>query len=412
MKQRLFLLFIVFFSVGIHLSRAQIIAPATHLCVGAIMTLSDATPSGKWSSSNTTVATIGSSSGVVTGIAAGTATISYTVGLASSTITITVNPLPTFLARTQYCVFDRFVMIDTLDSGSVWTSSNTAVIVFDSAITFPGISIGFFTADTIGTTIISFTNAAGCTASITATVSPTRPSITGPDSLCLGTTITLSDSVGGKWYTQDPTVANVDSLTGVVHGLSVGMTTILFQDSAYGCYVFSSVNVQSAPVSPTINELGIACVGDSMLLYAGGDTGTWNSNNTLVATVSGSGMVTFTAIGAAIITFSMTNNCGTSDTTIPLAVANCNVGVNQVTKQAAMEVSPNPCSGKFTFSLSSDVKEAVEVTVSNLVGQRISQLRASTNEPVDVSLNAAPGVYLLSAKTARGVYYNTRVIVQ
>lgn len=55
-------------------------------------TLSDATPSGNWTSSNTTVATIGFASGIVNGLTIGTSTISYTTGIgcaASATYTVT-----------------------------------------------------------------------------------------------------------------------------------------------------------------------------------------------------------------------------------------------------------------------------------------------------------------------------------
>lgn len=61
------------------------------------ITLSNATSGGVWSSGNTTIATINSSTGVVTGVSTGTVTISYTVtngNGCSTTVTyvIIVNP--------------------------------------------------------------------------------------------------------------------------------------------------------------------------------------------------------------------------------------------------------------------------------------------------------------------------------
>jgi len=73
------------------------ITGTTSVCIGATTTLSNAN-TGTWSSSNTAVATI-NASGVVTGVAAGTATITFTNGstgcAGSSTTTVTVNPKPT-----------------------------------------------------------------------------------------------------------------------------------------------------------------------------------------------------------------------------------------------------------------------------------------------------------------------------
>ncbi len=63
---------------------------------GSTIYLSDATPSGTWSSSSTAVATV-SSTGMVTGVSAGTVTISYTItgcsGPVSTTHTVVVSPL-------------------------------------------------------------------------------------------------------------------------------------------------------------------------------------------------------------------------------------------------------------------------------------------------------------------------------
>src|SRR5512133_3067508 len=63
------------------------------VCAGSTTTLSDATPGGTWNSGSPSVATI-NSSGVVTGVTAGSATISYTLGSCFVTRTVTVNALP------------------------------------------------------------------------------------------------------------------------------------------------------------------------------------------------------------------------------------------------------------------------------------------------------------------------------
>jgi hypothetical protein len=62
---------------------------------GSSVTLTDSVSGGVWSSSNTACATVGSATGLVSGLAVGTASISYTTtnscGSSSATHTVTVN---------------------------------------------------------------------------------------------------------------------------------------------------------------------------------------------------------------------------------------------------------------------------------------------------------------------------------
>ncbi len=72
------------------------IGGATHVAVGNTATATDATAGGTWTSSNPSIGTVGAASGIVSGISAGTFTLTYTLpsgGFASETFT--VDPLPT-----------------------------------------------------------------------------------------------------------------------------------------------------------------------------------------------------------------------------------------------------------------------------------------------------------------------------
>ncbi len=61
------------------------------MCLFGLDTLANPIPSGVWSSSNTFVARVGSTTGIVTGINLGTATISYTILGTPATMEVTVN---------------------------------------------------------------------------------------------------------------------------------------------------------------------------------------------------------------------------------------------------------------------------------------------------------------------------------
>jgi len=60
------------------------------VCAGTVIQLNETTASGTWSSSNTGIATV-STTGIVTGIAAGTDVVSYTVPAGSVVYTVIVT---------------------------------------------------------------------------------------------------------------------------------------------------------------------------------------------------------------------------------------------------------------------------------------------------------------------------------
>ena len=92
------------------------------------------TINGTWSSSNTSVATV-DANGVITGVAPGTATITYTVtgtggcadATATRTVTVTAAPSAGTLSGTQSVLIGNTTIFSSTISGGTWTSSNTAI---------------------------------------------------------------------------------------------------------------------------------------------------------------------------------------------------------------------------------------------------------------------------------------------
>ena len=115
------------------------------LCVGATITLSDLTTGGSWLSSASPIASVDTSSGVVTGISSGTVVISYTVaGGCSSIKDITVNPLPhagTISGLDSLCPGKSVPLFDT-SSGGTWVSKHTSVAIINGEGVVTGITPG------------------------------------------------------------------------------------------------------------------------------------------------------------------------------------------------------------------------------------------------------------------------------
>ncbi|MFA6149977.1 MAG: Ig-like domain-containing protein [Chitinophagaceae bacterium] len=152
-------------------------------CIGASSTLTGVgTPHATtpWSSGTHAVATV-SSTGVVTGVSAGTSVITFKDNAGTDyTETFTVFALPTISGTLSACVGKTSTLTGsaTADTTTPWASSNAAVATVSSAGVVTGISGG--------TATITYKNLNGCTQTATFTVNalPSSPSVTTPVTYC------------------------------------------------------------------------------------------------------------------------------------------------------------------------------------------------------------------------------------
>ena len=277
------------------------------VCAGLTTTLSDGTSGGTWSSSDITVATVGSGTGVVTGIGGGNATITYTLPTGClATAIVTVNPLPTAIAGSlSVCTGLTTSLTDGL-TGGTWNSSDIAVATIGSSTGIVnGVSV------TLATATITYTLPTGCTITAVITVNPLPLSITGTLSVCPGLTTTLSDlTVGGTWSSSDNTIATAGSGTGVITGVASGNATITYTLPT-GCIATAILTVNPLPLAITGTQA--VCAGLTTSLSDAATGGTWTSGSTTVATIgSGSGLVNGVLAGTTTITYALATGCITT----------------------------------------------------------------------------------------------------
>src|SRR5437763_1492493 len=320
-----------------------------------------------WSSSNTSVASV-SPTGLVTGVVAGSATITATSEGKSGTASITVTNVPVATVdvtpptatvqagqTVQLTATPRDANGAALSGRTVtWSSSNTAVATVNSAGLVAGVTPG-------AATITATSEGKSGTASITVTNVPvasvdvTPPTATVQAGQTVQLTATPRDANGAAlsgravtWSSSNTSVATVSS-AGLVSGVTPGSATITA--TSEGKSGTASVTVTNVPVASVDVTPPTATVqaGQTVQLSAtprdangaalSGRTVTWSSSNTSVATVSSAGLVSGVTPGSATITATSEGKSGTASVTVTsVPVASVDVAPPAATVQPGQTV--------------------------------------------------------------------------
>ena len=349
-------------TVTVNPSPAPITGPGS-VCPGSSITLSDTSSNGVWSSSNPAQATIGSGSGVVTGITKGIPTITYTI----TNGCIAVKPIivgayaGNITGPSSVCRGSSITLVDSVIGGS-WSASNT------NATFIGGLIIGI----SAGTDVIMYTVTDSCgsdTAIKIVTIDTFQNAgvITGLSSVCVGSSITLTDNTpGGIWSSN----ANAFVILGHVTGVTPGIDTIKY-------VITNACGTDTAAKTITINQLPNAgniigpssvCVGSVIILVDGAPGGTWSSNNAS-ASVAGDSITGVTA-GIDTIVYTVTNICGVEKaaktiTVNPLPYAGIITGASSVCVGSSIILTDTASGG--TWSADNATALAVNNTVYGII---------------------------------------------
>ena len=303
----------------------------------------DITASVSWTSSNTSVASIGVNTGLASSIAAGTSQIVATLGSVTSTArtltvvksislqSIAVTPATPSINQSQT---QQFAATGTYSDGSTknittsvsWTSSNTAVASI-------GVNTGLASGIAAGTsqivaTLGSVTSTAGTLTVVKSislqsiAITPAIPSINQSQTQQFAATGTYSDgsnkdiTASVSWTSSNTSVASIGVNTGLASGIAAGTSQIVatlgsITSTAHTLTVIKSVSLQSiavTPANPSINQSQtqqFAATGT----YSDGSTKdittsvSWTSSNTSVASIGvNTGLATGIAAGTSQIT--------------------------------------------------------------------------------------------------------------
>ena len=360
------------------------------LCVGGTTSLTDAIGGGTWSSLTGSVAGFlgGPSSGIATGIASGTETISYILGTGCyATATLTVNSVPAITGAFKMCIGATSTLSDAV-TGGTWTSGTLGIATVGSAT-------GIVTGVAAGTSIITYTSPFGCPAYATVTISPLPSAITGPTTVCIGATTTLSDgTTGGVWTSGTSSIATIVGVggSGVVTGHLAGSATITYSVFSTGCYITTSVLVSPAP-GPIGGKLTV-CVGATTTLSDAIMGGSWTSTATTVSVGLLTGDITGVTPGTASITYSLGGSCKVTATVSVIAPPSGITGTATVCVGATTLLSDASPAGTWSSSVPANATISGGGLVSGLVAgtTTISYILTSTGcfATKDVTVNPLP----------------------
>lgn len=320
-----------------------------------------------WSSSNPGVATV-SSSGLVSAVAQGSATITASSEGQTGTASVSVSIVPVasvgvspssgtlFIAQTiALTATPRDASGNVLSGRSVvWSTSNANVATVNQSGVVTAVALG---AVTITATSEGQSGAAAITVAqvpvASVDVSPSSASLVVGENTTL--TATPRDAAGNPltgrtitWTSTNNSVASVNA-GGVVTGVGAGSATI--RASSGGQVGTASVTVTAVPiasvdVTPTSANVDVgatrqmtATPRDAQGNALTGRTISWTSSASGVASVNGNGLVTGVAAGSATITATSEGQSGSASITVTVApVASVEVTPGVATRQVGLTV--------------------------------------------------------------------------
>jgi large repetitive protein len=367
---------------------------ANSVCVNSATSFTNATSGGTWSTSNPLIATV-SSSGNVTGVSAGSATITYAINSTNgcqnaATKVVNVNAVPatalTASGATTFCQGSNVSLTASTGSTYLWSTGATTSSI---------------TASTSGTYNVTVTNANGCSSVstnqlITVNANPTASiSTNGSTNLCTGGSIVLMATPSSSYLWN--TGATTSSITATTAGsYSVTVT------NANGCSATStatSVVVNASP-SATVTASGptTICSGSNVVLSAtsvAGNTYQWSNNGVLISGAT-SASYTATTSGTYAVTVTNASGCSATSTTTPVSVVLATAatitpsGSTSLCNGSSVVLAANAGSsylwstGATTQSITVNTAANYSVTVTNALGC------SATSTVLPVVVNAAP----------------------
>ncbi|MBU8882733.1 T9SS type A sorting domain-containing protein [Kaistella sp. DKR-2] len=325
------------YNLTVNPSPAAIGGGAATVCTGADSpAFTNATTGGIWSVTNGSgSATIDNSTGIVTGVTAGTVTVVYTIGSCSVSKALTVQQTPAAIGggAATVCVGAATPAFNNASVGGTWSVINGTGSATINTVT------RVVTGVTAGTVTVVYTVGSCTPATYNLTVNPSPAAIGGgAATVCTGAdSPAFTDATaGGTWSVTNGTgAATIDNSTGIVTGVTAGAVTVVY--TVGSCSVSKALTVQQTPGAIGGGAAAV-CVGASTPAFSNASGGgTWSvingtgsaTINTVTRIVTGvtAGTVTVVyTVGTCAANYLLTVNATPVITAQPVATSICTTG--------------------------------------------------------------------------------------
>ncbi len=393
------------------------ISAADSICVSATFAVFDSVPGGSWAFSNNTAAVFGST--MIRGISGpANDTLYYNLGnscgTGSASKVVFVEPLPStgniITGDSIVCVGDsvHFTAMAFNDSASVWSSSNPLLASISSGSPFlVGLAAGI---DTVRFGSFNHCGSAFISKPVTVAPVPDAGTIVGPDSVCVGATVTFADTVvGGSWISGGSGISiNPD---GLLTGIAPGSDSVVYKIHEFcGTATVAHAIIVAKPPSASITGGSIVCIGKNDTLFGNPAGGAWTD----VAgdlTVDAAGIVTGIIPGSDSVLYTVTNVCGSKYDEVAVTVLSawqCDSldGTALIGNLSnAISVAPNPTHGGFEIHIPGMANDVV-VGVCDVLGRPVEIRKVPDYAAGNIRCqlpDSRSGTYILTVKTAGAV---------
>jgi len=195
-------------------------------------------------------------------------------------------------------------------------------------------TVTIFVSDSVSVAVLDTFQCNLVSDTVVVAVDTPAGAITGKDSVCAGSVITLSDSGrGGSWSSSDISIATVNPASGAA-GSSVNVTGVTPGTAMITYTLSNSCGTTSRSATVFVNTTATAITGDDSVCAGSITTlsdsiagGSWSTSDTSIATVDpasgGAGSsVSVTGLfeGTAMITYTLSNSCGISNSSAVVSV--------------------------------------------------------------------------------------------
>jgi Secretion system C-terminal sorting domain/SprB repeat len=404
----------VTFTVNTSLSSGTI-KGNTSVCVGNTIQLTNNVTGGIWSSSNNNVH-VDPANGIITGITAGSTTISYTVGsgtcTAISTFLVTVQAMPNAseIHGSNFIKKGFSTRFTDQAAGGIWSSSNTQIASVSPDGVVRGIGIG----NCIIYYVVS--NSSGCSDTAKKAVTVYANFIAKPVSgniICNGGTTTITVNVSGGSGSYRYRLNGGKSQLSNVFTVTAGTYLILVEDIPFKRLTICLVVVRQplplvvVPVKET-NATSGSSNGSFSVRGLGGNP-PYHFSIDGGSNYQDSGTFSNLSAGNYSVTIKDANGCiALNETTVNVlnteskehAIVGVDVADAGNIKKGfdysiQSNVYPNPSQSYFTLDLKSNSRQKVEIQVFDLLGQTIYEMKGEAPNSYRFGQNFGKGVYFI-----------------